>query len=524
MTRFALLVIALASWIASAGEGGAAEAPGYTQPAHALVMPFDATEGRVSFLQVSRVDDGELPIAAHWVFWSDRGVRTAEFVLCLSPGETSVVDPRALPGGGDISSVDGERGFASVSAYAGATECGSDDGPAVDGALAGSFTLADLSSGAAFGHDALGFARSADRGHVDLPADPVGNSEVLVQTFAPDDLDFSVLVLLGLREGAGTQRFSGELGPLQDIRANASVITSFGRSRKLMDVAFSGALFVPFDETGLSLRGGVVPSSALLSLSNLSAGGRPVSRDPGDGNSRVFGLLGQSIGAFGTSTRLRTRGAIPRQGVVPAPRPTETPRRATPLPGVTPTPPLGTATPDPLVTPVTAPTGTTTPPPTATPILPPPTATPVWLATPSPSPTPSPTETGQPSYSCPANRRVFDVRVVASVPMGGAEVRLDYPPSLSIPGSAQAASVQDRLSWKMLPAGAVHAANDQDGTLRVGFVDVGEPGAREVILRISFDCVGGSVPVRDVPTCSAAAVGPEAERHDADCEVRLPND
>lgn len=528
MRRVLLLALALAL-----ATDARAEAPGYAQPAHALVLPFDATDGRVSFLYVSRIDEGSEPIAVHWVYWSDAGMLLAEEVRCMRPGRTVVVDPGAARFGDDFP-LRHARGLATATAYTDAVECGGIDGSPLSETLAGGFTIADLESGSAFGHDALGFARSADGSHIDLPVERALDDpgEIVLQAFAPDSLDFSLLILLGLREGAGTSRFPGELGPLIDVRGKSTAVLAFGRTARLPDVGFDAAFFTTLDRNGLVGAEGVIPSSALLSFTDLAEGGRRIDGDDGNANTRVFGLLGQSIGPFGTSTRARTRAAPPTDGILPAtpppgtptPRPTQTPREsAQPQPTASPSAP-----PDPRPSPT--PGGPARPTPTAT-AGPTPTGAPVRTPAPTasalPAPTLRPTPTAGPAtptplvvpLACPSGRRLVRVVLAAPEPLAGTEIVLTYTSELSLPGAGASSTVAERVHWSSGSDQALREINDQEGTLRLAWVDPTAQAASELRVEVDFDCPGGMLPTHRVPVCVERTLSRDGRLLDADCIV-----
>lgn len=535
------LIGVLASW--PCAFAATPEGVGYTEPAHSLVMPFDLSEGRVSFLYASRVDGRDGTIATHWTYWSDSAELLAEAVVCLAPRKTVVVDPRAVvsvgPSGSPIGapqSLAGKRGFATATAYDGAAECGAEDGRPLDGVLAGGFTLADIESGSAFGHDALGFGRSPDGSHVDLPIfafSKLGALErMALQMFTPATLDFSVLILLGLHENAGTDRFPGEIGPLRSVRVKTAAVSQVGSSVPLNDLAFSGATFSGADE--LIPANASIGGSSLLLLTDMRAAGDLVGgTDRGD-DSWVVGLLGQGIGAFGTSTRARYPGEIPDDGFLPIPRTTPTPVLATitPQPNTSPTPsplaptprPGATATPGPTsigATPTPRPSPRPTPGPTS--IVPPPTpGPPPATVTPLPTPTPASTPAPTAAVACPGGRLALDVRLSAAQSVAGASIVLSYAPSaMSIPGGGNAASVLERIAWSGLGPNTLRMANDQGQTMRLAFVATAGAAASQPTARVDFDCAGTSVPATAIPTCSAAAVATDGSSLAASCVVRV---
>jgi hypothetical protein len=52
----------------------------FQEPGNALVAPFDAREGRTTFLLASNVGDKKL--TTHWAFWSDSCSHLADVSIC----------------------------------------------------------------------------------------------------------------------------------------------------------------------------------------------------------------------------------------------------------------------------------------------------------------------------------------------------------------------------------------------------------------------------------------------------------
>jgi hypothetical protein len=67
----------------------------YTEPAGTLVMPFDSTTGHRSFEIVTRVTGSPngAPVATHWSYWASDCSHLADFFVCLTSNDTTVVDP-----------------------------------------------------------------------------------------------------------------------------------------------------------------------------------------------------------------------------------------------------------------------------------------------------------------------------------------------------------------------------------------------------------------------------------------------
>ena len=201
----------------------------YTQPSNALVMPFDASNNRQSFFVVSNLggfssfgNQRLAGVTTHWSYWSENCDHLADVYACLTLNDTVVVDPT------DIRSVDaanqaygpsinlsGKQGFVVVTAYETGPECGDAfyaGYKPVDNAIVGTYTLADTTSGASLGADAIGLGLHGSGAHTELPA--ITTDAIDIQTFRPDSLDLSAVILLSLKEHAGNGATSFvEVGP-----------------------------------------------------------------------------------------------------------------------------------------------------------------------------------------------------------------------------------------------------------------------------------------------------------------------
>lgn len=321
----------------------------YTQPVNALVMPFDATSGRVSFFVVSNVSgvsptsdpDRAIPaVSTHWSYWSEDCQHLADVYACLTLNDTVVVDPTAiqsLDAGnnayGPVVNLSGKRGFVVVSAYSTGEVCAdaSYEGYLpIDDALVGTYTLADIGSGAALGADAIGLGLNTDESgcsanayqryldhltpgsgfdcHTDLP--DIATDAIDIQTFRPESLNLSAVVLLDLVEQAGS-------GPVRDIEVgprtggttmNAVYYDNTETATSLPDVRVRCAEFntlVPGD-------GNLIPNS----VRGLSAGLFRLSHfepEIGRGTGHfVYAVYGQAVGQFGAGAngKYRVLGSV----------------------------------------------------------------------------------------------------------------------------------------------------------------------------------------------------------------------
>ena len=158
-TRSAAALLVLLGPLAFAGSARARVDDPYTtltQPAAAVVMPFDQTAGHASFLLVSNTGSSRerAAVTTHWSFWAEDCSHLADFDACLTLNDTIVVDPtKAGAIGPDNEPVgpavdlSGRRGFVTVTAYQTDTAC---SGPSalghelVDGALVAEATFSAM--------------------------------------------------------------------------------------------------------------------------------------------------------------------------------------------------------------------------------------------------------------------------------------------------------------------------------------------------------------------------------------------
>jgi hypothetical protein len=401
--RAAPAAIAVVLWTGAASALTSDPYSSGTQPAAALVAPFDQTEGHATFLLVSQRPEGVVA-ATHWAFWSDDCSHLLDLWICLTPGDTVVVDPADLSAidgenqrvgpRGDLS---GERGLVTITAYDGSEDCLDPIDPEpVDDILVGSFTIADTVTSAAFGGDATGFGLDPTGSRVELPDLTLGQLDL--QTFDPASLTQSEVILLALAESAGSGPAADvELGPLRSVRSDAELFDTLEVKLSLPQVEVSCGLFGPI--VGTLIPETIDPgSSGFVRLIAPRVGDAPVG-----GSTWLVGLHGQAVGRFGAASSARYPvleiGPTPTPTTtVPTPTPAVTPTGAPPTPtgGPTSAPtstPAFTPTPTPQVTPTGSGSPTPTPFPTVTAI---PSVTPTGGATPTPSPTggPSPTPTG----------------------------------------------------------------------------------------------------------------------------------
>jgi hypothetical protein len=292
----------------------------FTQPANALVMPFDGTADWTSFSIVSNIagtsptSGGEiLGVTTHWVWWSEDCDHLVDVWVCLTLNDTIVVDPC------DVSSVDvgntqigpatnlcdesrggvgdGHRGFVVVTAYETDEICS--DGSIrgfipVDNAIVGAATLANLEIGYSFGNDAIGLGLDFTDSFTQLPKNK--SEDIEIMTFNPTTVDDSSVVLISLEEQAGSGGTSDiEVGPNQSNKsANVVIYDNLEVATSLPDHSVRCADFttmVPGADNGLIPGTIAVDSSGFVRLIGLND----------DDEEMVYAIHGQSVSNFGGS-------------------------------------------------------------------------------------------------------------------------------------------------------------------------------------------------------------------------------
>jgi len=306
-----LVALALVSAIVmgSAGTSSAFLADdgfSHTQPAAELIMPFDATEGKSSFLLVSNLtgtsSSGGAQVTTHWTFWSETCDELADFSICLTLNDTVVVDPtNARSQGlnnedqGPLINLTGKRGLVTVTAYQTNSAC-SDFTHAGrilrDDAIVGTFTFADSNIGYAFGNDAFGLGLDGSGNAVILPDSSVVGS-FGVQTFDPTSVDSSVVVLSHLREQSA--------GPVEPSNAAIRFATTFLDINEIpTSLPDQTAGCVKFTTISSSdTVAGLIPTTVDITTSGV------IRLDPIAGfgpTDYLYGIIGQAVGQFGAST------------------------------------------------------------------------------------------------------------------------------------------------------------------------------------------------------------------------------
>lgn len=283
----------------------------HTQPGAELVMPFDATEGKSTFLLVSNIHGtssfGGAQITTHWTFWSETCDELADFSICLTLNDTVVVDPtnaRSLGAGneeqGPIINLTGKRGLVTVTAYETNNTCAdfSHAGAVLtDDAIVGTFTFADTDLGFAFGNDAFGLGLNDAGTAVVLPPSEIVDS-YNIEVFDPTSVESSVVVLSHLREFSAGQVEPNPAG----IRFATTFIDINEIPTSLPDQTAGCVKFAQISSdagtTGLIPPTVDVTTSGIIRLHPVSGFGP---------NDYLYSIVGQAVGPFGASTSAKVK-------------------------------------------------------------------------------------------------------------------------------------------------------------------------------------------------------------------------
>ena len=288
----------------------------YTQPGAELVMPYDTTEGKETFLVASNI--GSEDVSTHWIFWNETCSEEVNFSICLTQNDTVIVDPRNMHGvgpdneqvGPDIS-LDEVRGVVTVIAYETDEDCspfGDFSSPIfADDSIVGAFTFADVGVGYSFGNDAFALGAVGSTIQVPEPGDfdpadgncvapfPGGDQcdfEFAIQTFNPNTVEASVVVLTHLEEdpgdavvpASGTMRFATSFVDTTEIPVS------------LPDTTVSCTEFY-------SIAGDIIPETTTVSTSGIIRL-QPVAGLT-NGEDYLYGIVGQAVDQFGASSSLK---------------------------------------------------------------------------------------------------------------------------------------------------------------------------------------------------------------------------
>ena len=277
----------------------------HTQPAAELIMPFDAREGKSTFLIVSNLtgrSSAAPQVTTHWTFWNESCDELADFSICLTLNDTVVVDPtNARSQGpnnedqGPLINLTGKRGLVTVTAYetnAGCSDFSHTGAVLKDDAIVGTFTFADTTVGYAFGNDAFGLGLDSGGDAVELPDSSIVGA-FSVQAFDPSSVESSVVVLSHLREQS--------VGPVEPNPAAIRFATTFldilEIPTSLPDQTVGCVKFTTITSSGDVL--GLIPETVDVQTSGV------IRLDPISGfgpNDYLYGIIGQAVGPFGASS------------------------------------------------------------------------------------------------------------------------------------------------------------------------------------------------------------------------------
>ena len=319
--KLGVAAVALAVGVLGAGKSHALIDDPYTsftQPANALVMPFDQEDGHSTFFLVSNISglspagDGFIAgVTTHWSYWSENCDHLADVYVCLTLNDTVVVDPSnisAIDAGnnpiGPQIDLSGKKGFVVVTAYATDEICSDSSvrgDVLVDDAIVGTYTVADTDVGSAFGNDAIGLGTDFFGDYTELPA--AGYDKFSIQSFNPEDLDASLVVLLSLKEKSGSGSTAPyEVGPnTANTRADLVYYDNLEIPTSLPEANIKCATFTTLIPGDDSL---IPPTISLLSSGQLRLSNFTPSIG-GDTGRFIYGVHGQAVGQFGGSSNMK---------------------------------------------------------------------------------------------------------------------------------------------------------------------------------------------------------------------------
>jgi hypothetical protein len=305
----------------------------WTHPGAALVMPFDSTDGHVSYLTAHNL--GSSKVSSHWSFWDEDGATLAETFVCLTANDTVIVDPTALQsigpdnkGIGSVSSLAGKRGIASVTAFKSDSNCtppSSAGAPQIaDNALTGSFSVAELEQDSSYGGNAATFG--IQNGIVALPTRELDHIDL--ESWAPSKVTKSQVILIALREQAGS--IPGELGPQGQgvLRANLGFYGNLSTLVSLAPVQLESAFFGDVRQLAGSQQ---LDTSGVFRLDGFSP---PVGAEETGSRTFLYGLHGWAFHAFAQMAW----GSYELVPATPTPTPAGTPTSTAPTPTAKPIP------------------------------------------------------------------------------------------------------------------------------------------------------------------------------------------
>jgi hypothetical protein len=262
-----------------------------------LIFFYDATEGHVPFLVVSNISPFDVTLDVGW-YSQDLTQRIATQTLPVHVGGNVVLDG---------SMVVGVSGHAGLTVVTPVDDSGRPLVPhpfngtlpsAASGSLVGGFTLADLSTGGAFGSNPIGRIAVNSDGSRAAAGSIVDGTTIRYQNFAANALIApfyfnpssgvpvaSSVVLVAFKDQYGAGGFNVVQGTLS---MDYALVDASGNQLNVSDIAVTGVTL-----TTIPALAGDVP---------LESSGKVVFRSstvllPADTN--VFGVMSQSLGTFG---------------------------------------------------------------------------------------------------------------------------------------------------------------------------------------------------------------------------------
>lgn len=275
-------------------------APGTT--GDQLLFFYDATAGRTAFLVVSNLSPETATLEIAW-YAQDLSRRVATQRQTLAGGANVVLDPSQVAG------VSGNVGITVVTPIV----PGSDGQPMVltpvkgtlatapSGPLAGGFTLADLSSGSAFGQNPLARIAVTADGKRATAGSTVDGTTVRFQHIAPDALTIPFYFnpnSAGFTNRALLGAFEDRYAPGNFSIAAASVDLEAG----LVDAAGTQVATSSLTVTGVQLT----DVQTLADATQLTSSGKALLKTSSSlpQNVNLLGLISQSLGTFGVGQGL----------------------------------------------------------------------------------------------------------------------------------------------------------------------------------------------------------------------------
>jgi hypothetical protein len=259
-----------------------------TQPANTLIMPYDSSEGKASYMIVSNMSGESMANSAVYTFWewiNSEGVLEATDEECLVLNQTIVADAALAVEGSS-------RGMLIVTAFEANEDCSVASG-LVDNAIVGTYTFADTEEQYSYGGDAVGIGLGDDNAPM-LPNGYVGSVDV--QTFNPQTLDDSSVVILSVAQGADSLIVSNETS----ITASLSYYNNEGNVSNFSDVSVRGATFA-----SMKPGGGLISSELGVSTSGFLRMQFSEGAIGGGSGGFIYGVHGQSVGQYGGSSNFK---------------------------------------------------------------------------------------------------------------------------------------------------------------------------------------------------------------------------